>query len=312
MGEFELIERHLAPLAGEGAEGLGDDAARAFDRVLTKDLLVEGRHFLKTDPLDLVARKALRVNISDLVAKGARPEGYLLGLVWPKRLGEAAFARFASGLRADQEAFGLTLLGGDTTGGDALVISITMIGTPLSSVPILRKGGQPGDLLVVTGTIGDGLLGLEAATGAPPADDAAALAYRLPEPPVWALPVIAAHARAGLDVSDGLLADAGHIARRSGVRLVIDANAVPLSERGEGCRQRMAELVAAGDDYQSLFLIRPGDRDAILSAVPPGRRLSIIGCAEAPGREGPAVALLDEAGHPLAVDRVGWDHFSSL
>ncbi|GGY39456.1 thiamine-phosphate kinase [Parvularcula lutaonensis] len=301
MGEFERIARFLAPLAGEGAEGLKDDAAYSYDRVLTKDVLVEGVHFLSSDPVDLVARKALRVNQSDVIAKGATPEAYLLGLVWPKSRTESAFADFCAGLELEQRETGLKLLGGDTTAGDRLLVSVTMFGMPVSDRRILRSGGQAGDLVYVSGTIGDGLLGLEAAKLSPPADDAAAMPYRVPRVPFGVERLIADHATASLDVSDGLVADAGHLAEESGVQIIIDASQVPLSDAGRKARAqgRLAELLTAGDDYQSLIL------------APADAAKALRGSFTAIGRavEGEGVIVLGANGEPMELKRSGWDHF---
>lgn len=312
MGEFGFIDRYLKPLAGEGSEGLLDDAARLSDWVLTKDVLVEGVHFLSSDPLDLVARKALRVNISDLLAKGAKPRAYLLGLVWPRSLKEESFAQFTEGLSVEQEVSELSLLGGDTTsaGEGGLVISVTMFGAPLGDRKILRSGAEPGDLLVVTGTIGAGYLGLEAARRAPPAQDPAALPYRLPQIPAAEAAFIAEHATASLDVSDGLLADAGHLASASEVDLIIDAGAIPLAPGAKTQRSAMDRYVTAGDDYQTLMTVRPAAA-ALQEAVAQGLSLTIIGQAAAMRGNAGKVEAQWPDGTPLAPKRTGWDHFKS-
>ncbi|MEM1380896.1 MAG: thiamine-phosphate kinase [Pseudomonadota bacterium] len=311
MSEFDWIARYLRPLAGDGSQTLTDDAAYAFDCVLTKDLLVEGTHFLPTDPLDLTARKALRVNMSDLIAKGARPDAYLLGLVWPKHLGEASFETFCSGLAQEQADHGLRLLGGDTTVGDTLTISVTMFGTLQSQAPILRAGGQPGDLLVVTGTIGDSLLGLEAARKTTPADDLNALPYRLPQLPFAEAAFIAEHARAGLDVSDGLIADAQHLATASGVDIVIETHNVPLSDAGERASQRLPELLTHGDDYQTLFLIAPTTAEPLKNAQIQGLSLTTIGRAQTASGDRPRVIAIGRNGQELNFSRPGWDPLRS-
>lgn len=306
MGEFERIARYLAPLAGDGAHGLKDDAAEAFGRVLTKDLLVEGVHFLSTDPLDLVARKALRVNESDLIAKGASPERYMLGLGWPERLGDEDFAAFCRGLEAEQRDTGLALLGGDTTSAPVLTISVTMMGVPLGGSAVRRSGGRPGDLLLVSGAIGDGLLGLEAARRAPPRDDAQALPYRLPAIASGAEHLVAEHASASLDVSDGLVADAGHLARASGVTLRIAANDVPLSPEGRAAALggRLAELLTGGDDYQVLCLVPP---EKVPACAPV---FTVIGEALPQGEEGPGVDVRQADGSRMILpEAAGWDHF---
>ncbi|MEO1657511.1 MAG: thiamine-phosphate kinase [Pseudomonadota bacterium] len=310
MGEFDLIARHLAPLAGPGARGLTDDVASHAGQVVTKDILVEGVHFLATDPIDLVARKALRVNLSDVIAKGAQPTAYMLGMVWPKGTPEATFAAFAGGLKDEQGLSGITLLGGDTTASPTMMISVTMFGVPGPRGIIGRDGAEPGDALMVTGTIGDGWLGLEAAKKAPPASDAASLPYRLPAIPLGAHEVIAQYAKGSLDVSDGLIADAGHLATTSGVTIDINASAVPLSPLGTQMRAegRLVDLVAGGDDYQALFTIDPADIDHVLAQTPPGVRVTRIGTVTGREQAG-CVRLLGADGKEIPIKQAGWDHF---
>ena len=227
--EFETIERLFRPLAHpEWGRGLIDDVAAlpsrpGYDLILTKDAMVEGVHFLPDDPLDTVARKLLRVNLSDLAAKGAEPFGYLLACFWPVESGWLEREAFAAGLAEDQGKFGVHLLGGDTvvTPGPASV-SLTALGWVPKGRTVARTGAQPGDLIVVTGMIGDGFLGLKAARGEIGLEDervAALIAhYRTPEPRTDFALAAREHAAAALDVSDGLIADMGHMARASGVR----------------------------------------------------------------------------------------------
>ena len=305
MGEFDLIEKYFAPMSADGAFALKDDVARQYGRVLTKDLLVEGTHFLPSDPLDLVARKALRTNMSDLIAKGATPEAYMLGLVWPRTRGEDDFARFASGLRREFDDHDLPLLGGDTTRGEMLVVSVTMFGRPFnegnSRQLLLRTSGQPGDILCVSGTIGDGLLGLEAAKRG---DKTVAQPYHLPEPPFGAEALVAQHARASIDVSDGLIADAQHLCRAGELSLQIQASQVPLSEAGRdaAAQGRLKALLTGGDDYQTLCLVPPDQ-------VPSMRGFTVIGKAlDTASHEGVQVTMPD--GTLWQPERGGWDHFA--
>ncbi|NNU16331.1 thiamine-phosphate kinase [Parvularcula sp. ZS-1/3] len=301
MAEFERIARYLQPLAGEGAMELRDDAARAYGRVLTKDVLVEGTHFLPGDPIDLLARKALRVNASDLIAKGAEPEAYMLGLVWPEARGEAEFASFCDGLRVEQELTGLELLGGDTTRGPCLMISVTMFGVR-TGPEILRSGGEVGDMLMVTGTIGDGLLALEAAKEGQ-AD--AAAAYYLPPVPYGAEFAVSAHANAALDVSDGLIADTRHLAEESKIGIRLFAGRIPLSAAGKKAASegRLPDLLTGGDDYQSLMLCRVEEKIS-------DDRFTVIGEAMdglPPGH----VEVLMPDGELWVPEKGGWDHFTS-
>src|SRR5262245_30211691 len=265
-GEFELIRRHLAPLAA-GIEpiafGLTDDAAllappRGMKLVVTADALVEGVHFLRRDDPALVARKALRANLSDLAGKGARPWLYFLCVAWPRGVAESTVAAFARGLAADQRRYGIALAGGDTTatpGG--LTIAITALGLARRMVP--RGGARAGDEIWVTGTIGDGALGLLAATGKLPrlaARHRAALArrYARPEPRVALAPSLASTARAAMDVSDGLVQDLGHMARLAGLEAAVEERAVPLSAAARAAIAANPALLdralGGGDDYE--------------------------------------------------------------
>ncbi|MBY0421543.1 MAG: thiamine-phosphate kinase, partial [Parvularculaceae bacterium] len=167
--EFDIIAAHFAPLARDpGAFGLKDDVALLpkGEHVVTKDMIIEGVHYLASDPLDFVARKLLRVNLSDLAAKGAKPIGYFLACAWSKKTAPADIALFAEGLRTDQDQFRISLFGGDTTrqkGTGPVVLSATFFGTPPRAGVIPRAGAASGDDLWVSGTIGDAGLGLGAA-----------------------------------------------------------------------------------------------------------------------------------------------------
>ena len=244
-GEFELIARHFAPLAlDQGTFGLTDDAASltpppGCDLVLTNDALVADVHFFRHDPALAIAQKALRVNLSDLAAKGARPLGYMLGLGLPKDWTAAWMAEFAAGLAADQMTYGIGLIGGDTVSSpDRLVLSITAIGTVPTGKRVRRGGAKPGDVLVATGTIGDAALGLQlrlhfdlaGKLGLSTADQNHLLErYLLPRPRVAAADAVLAHAHGGMDISDGLLGDIAKMAQASRVAIAVNADLVPLS-----------------------------------------------------------------------------------
>lgn len=296
--EFALIAKHFAPLARDpAARALIDDAAvlqLPGATVLTADAIVEGVHFLPDDPIHTVAQKALRVNISDIAAKGAAPAHYLLTLQWPKTRAVEEIARFAEGLARDQRTFGCTLLGGDTTSTPGpLAVSVTMLGRPLGLSTPSRAGANVGDDLWVTGAIGDGVLGLKALTDGLPleaADIAALIAhYRTPTPRVAMAASLAAFATASMDVSDGLLGDAAKIAAASGVALWIDPAVVPLSAAagawlaGQADRKAaLALLFNGGDDYELLFTAPPSLRARLLeSADDAGVPLTRIGAAAA-------------------------------
>ncbi|MGC5198393.1 thiamine-phosphate kinase [Aphanothece microscopica] len=321
LDEFDLIAAYFAPLAqSPGALGLSDDVAvlqTRGDVVVTADALVEGVHFLPDDPLATVARKLFRVNASDLIAKGALPIGVLLTLMWPRGRPTEQIAQFAAGLAAEQQN-GFALLGGDTVSTPGpFSVSLTMIGRPLGARgPVLRSGAQPGDVVAVTGVIGDGYLGLQARLEQLddiPAEDRAALSliYQVPLPPFGAEAAIARHATAALDVSDGLIADAGHLARRSGVRLEIMANAVPLSAQARGWLEKAADrslalgaLLTGGDDYQTLFAA-PANAIEQMRAEAPRVPITVIGQCMA----GQGVAVVNADNIEMTLPKPGWRHF---
>ena len=271
MDEFGIIAKYFAPLAGEGAFGLKDDAALLSSRsgqdlVITTDTVTEGVDFFAFDPSADIARKALRVNLSDLAAKGAVPAHYLLNLSLPHTITPDWLAGFADGLGQDQQEFGITLLGGDTGATDgSLSIAVTAFGFVPQGKMVRRDGARIGDAVYVTGTIGDSGGGLaifkrEKHSLDDTDRDALIACYRVPQPPVAFAQNLRAIAHAGVDVSDGLIADLGHIASASGVRIVVEGEAVPLSAPlrafwGEGALLR---AVVAGDDYQIAFTAPPG------------------------------------------------------
>ncbi len=264
--EFEQIAALYRPLTRGAPEALSllDDAAvipqrPGFDLVITKDALVAGVHFLPDDPLGLVARKLLRVNLSDLAAKGAEPYGYFLATAWPESHDWPARQAFAEGLRVDGGAFDLILLGGDTVSTPGpLTLSVTMLGWAPAGGMIRRGAAKLGDRVLVSGTIGDGGLGLRAAQGAL-ADPTGELAdrYRLPRPRLDLREALRAGASAAADVSDGLIADAGHVAKASDLGLRLDLDRLPLSEPAAAWLQAQPDrakallwLASAGDDYE--------------------------------------------------------------
>lgn len=323
--EFDIIARYFAPLAAEceGAFGLTDDAASlpGLDAVITKDLLVEGVHFRAKDKRGDVARKALRVNLSDLAAKGARPLGYFLGCVWPRGVKEEAIAEFAAGLREDQDLFKIALMGGDTAAhavkGAPLTISVTMIGARGPAGMIRRAGAKPGDDVYVSGTIGDAGLGLAALSGElkpAPAHKAFLVSrYQLPTPRLSLGGALGGHASASIDVSDGLIADAGHIAEQSSVSIDIQAEKIPLSAaaaawlaKADAADAAFARLATFGDDYEILFTAPSSRRRSIEMASQvtktPVARIGVV-------NRGNGVRLLGAAGAPIDLDAGGFDHF---
>jgi len=311
--EFALIARHFRPLAGPGALDLRDDAALLTpppgrELVLTVDAMVAGVHFLPDDPPDLIGRKLLRVNLSDLAAKGATPLGYLMTVSTPRDTPEAWYAGFAAGLAADQARYGATLLGGDTTSTPGPIsLSLTAIGHVAPGTAVHRFGAQAGDAIWVTGTIGDGALGLAVALGRL-ADPTGHLLdrYRLPQPRVGL--AIAGIATAGMDVSDGLVQDLGHLCRASALAATIDAEQVPLSDPARNAgRDWLETCLTGGDDYELLLAVPPAREAALRQAASrAGMAVTRIGAFH-PGA--PAVMVLGSGRKPLAFKKGGWSHF---
>ncbi len=319
-GEFGLIADLLAPLAADGAFHLTDDAALLPELppgqgwVVTKDAMVASIHFLPDDPPDLVARKLLRVNLSDLAAMGAVPVGYLLATAWTRDTDRDWISRFVDGLAADQAIFDVGLFGGDTvhTSG-ALTFSLTALGTAPRDRLLRRNGARPGDDIYVSGTLGDSALGLHILQDdlETEADHAAFLTgrYRLPEPRCTLGPALAGLASAAQDISDGLLADLGHIARQSGVGAEIHLELLPLSVAAREALVARPDLALVplngGDDYELVFTAAPAMRDEIRAAAAASQvPVTRIGRTLA----GEGVQAL-AAGRPLPLGKTGWQHF---
>jgi thiamine-monophosphate kinase len=316
--EFALIARHFRPLAGEGALDLGDDAAlltppEGQQLVLAADALVEGVHFLPDDPPGIIARKLLRVNLSDLAAMGAAPLGYLMTTAFTRGTPDSWIADFVAGLAEDQQRYGIAVLGGDTvaTPGPAC-FSLTIIGTVPPGQSLHRRGARIGDDVWVSGSIGDGALGLRVLQGSLAADAEGHLArrYHLPEPRLALGQALRGVARAAMDVSDGLVQDLGHLCRAAGCGAEIMADAVPLSAAASAALAHDAALLplllTGGDDYELLFAAAPEDADAVQAAsikadVPVARLGRFVA--------GEGVVVRDGSGAAITLPQGGWSHF---
>ncbi|MBR0552581.1 thiamine-phosphate kinase [Stakelama marina] len=297
MTEADFIAALRALPLHPGAQQLRDDTARLGELVLTTDTIVEGVHYLSEDAAADVAWKLLAVNLSDLAAKGAVPEGALLN--YP--LGDDGWDRdFLNGLGETMNRFDCPLLGGDTVSlphGAPRVISLTAVGRASRSPA--RSGARAGDMLYVTGTIGDAGAGLRIATGED-GPDSLAIAYRRPHPRLGEGRALGAVARAMMDVSDGLLIDAARMADASGLAVAIDLAAVPLSSdlrafAGDDRNARLA-AVTAGDDYELLFAMPPGETPPV-AATRIGRFAA-----------GTGLSLQDNDGPIALPDRIGFEH----
>jgi thiamine-monophosphate kinase len=317
--EFALIAEHFRPLAGPGALDLSDDAALLTpppgrELVLAADAMVAGVHFLSDDPPDSIARKLLRTNLSDLAAMGATPLGYLLTVSLPRDLPPGWLAGFAAGLAMDQAEFDLRVLGGDTTSTAGPVsLSLTIIGHLAPGTALRRNAAQAGDDLWVSGSIGDGTLGLSVALGERPGDMAGHLAdrYRIPRPRMALGQGLVGLAHAAMDVSDGLVQDLGHLCRASGCGAEIEATRVPLSPAATALLRAepglLPRILTGGDDYELLFAAPPdaaGRIDTLAAAIgTPATRIGRF----VPGD--PLVTVRDEQGAPMTLGRQGWSHF---
>jgi thiamine-monophosphate kinase len=307
-GEDSLIARFFAPIAGEGALNLKDDAARltpepGHDLVLTTDALVEGVHFLPEDAPGSIARKALGVNVSDLAAKGAEPSGFLLCLALPDDWSESWLAAFAAGLGEASRDFSCSLLGGDTVKARGpLTLSVTAVGQVPTGRMVLRTTAQAGDVICVTGTIGDAALGLKLRskpgwTENLSPDEKAHLSdrYLHPQPRHRLAAALRDHAGAAMDVSDGLAGDLAKMMRASGVAAVVEADRVPLSAAAAKAVQASPDLLdlalTGGDDYEILCTVPEKNLDSLRKeADRVGIFLSVIGRV-VPGHDRPVFRI---------------------
>jgi thiamine-monophosphate kinase len=317
LGEFELIDRLLKPLARgfPGALELEDDAAlvpcaAGQEIVVAKDAIVAGVHYLPDDPADLVAGKLLRVNLSDLAAMGAEPVGYLTAFAVPRDLDQGYLAELVQGLARDQAAFGLHLLGGDTvTTSGPLVLTLTILGRVEAGTALRRSGARPGDLVMVSGTLGDAALGLRVLRGLAATEDETWFVvdrYRTPRPRLALGTRLRGMATAAIDVSDGLLADLGHILDASGVGAEIEAARLPLSTEALGLPRAVEAALSGGDDYELLFTLPPAELErCLVRAAEANVPVTVIGSITAEK----GLVVRDASGAPMPTETLGWQHF---
>ena len=330
--EFQLIARYFAPLAASapGAFGLTDDAATIAipagrTLVVTADMLVAGVHFLADDPADSVGIKALGVNLSDLAAMGAEPMAYLLSIALPSAWRDEALdqwlERFTTGLAEVQATFRTTLIGGDTVATSGpLCVAITAFGAVETGRELRRSGARLGDTVFVSGTVGDGIIGLRELTGQQlhPLEPGLAAEmigrYRRPTPRLALGRRLVGLASACADISDGLVADLAHICEASGVAATVEAVRIPLSAAGHSVLNRdpsqLSALLTGGDDYELVFTAPDEHDDAIFAAaVEAGVPVSAIGRIVTRDGADPPVAVIGRDGEALEVGPGGWRHF---
>ena len=321
-GEFDRIERYFAPLASgfPGAFGLSDDAAvlapsPGYEYAITTDTVVEGVHFVGDEPPAQIAAKMLRVNLSDLAAMGARPVAYTLNIALNDKVDDAWLAEFCAGLQADQREFDLHLMGGDSVATPGpLVFTVTAFGEVSKGCALRRNGAKPGDLVFVSGTIGDGALGLQVVQGrllTLDPDSAAALSdrYRIPRPRLALGVDLVGVASAAADISDGLIADIGHIATTSGVGMTLDWAAIPLSDAAQKAApltlDMKAVVLTGGDDYELVFTASP-EFVAALSEISARLSLPITQIGVVTSNSG--VRAVDRDGVEIPVAKTGYRH----
>ncbi|MEX2618111.1 MAG: thiamine-phosphate kinase [Alphaproteobacteria bacterium] len=320
--EFDRIATYFAPLAAgfPGAYGLTDDAAViapaiGTELVVTTDTIVAGIHYIGDEAPGLVAAKLLRVNLSDLAAKGATPLAYTLNVAFPPSLDDDWVADFTAGLAVEQAEFGIALIGGDsvsTTG--PVTLTLTAFGTVPAGGAILRNGARPGDTVFVSGSIGDGALGLKALQDRlpellPEYRGCLVGRYQRPQPRCILGPRLRGLAHAAADISDGLVADLENITDASGVAARIFAERVPLSEAAAAVLQDdpslLANVLTGGDDYELVFAA-PDSALAALNDL--AREIGVPVTAIGRIEDGDGVTVLDSAGLPMALTRLGYTH----
>ena len=300
MSEFSLIHRYFKPLTMNRAEaGALENDTAAFDipagkqLVISTDTLSEGVHFFADTPPDIIAQKALRSNLSDIISAGAAPFAYQLALALPRDMDgvQSWLADFTSALLADQKRADIFCSGGDTTstlGG--VSITITMFGLAEAGKHITRAGAKDGDHIIVTGALGQGALAYQQGkTIAPPMHDPA-----LAE-------VIARYASAAVDISDGLLADLGHICTASGAGAELQAPAIV--HQGE-----LITAITGGDDYEIALTVPPESAHLCMQALQScGASHAMIGQMRI---NVPTITLYDGDGAPIKLPKKsGWQHF---
>jgi thiamine-monophosphate kinase len=309
MKEFEIIAKYFAPLS---RDGLRDDAAvlsvlPGHALVVTSDTLNAGTHFLADATPRDIAHKVLRVNLSDLAAMGASPLSYQLNIAYPDRPSSLWLEAFTNALAADQKTFDIFCSGGDTTSIEGpLSISITALGLVPEGKAVRRGGAKAGDLIVLSGPVGNAFIGLEILRGiiANPEADYFIGQYYRPTPRLDLVDFMRAHAHAAIDISDGLIADLGHIAAASGLIAEIRFDDIPFSPQAKGLIDagtvKATDMLTSGDDYQLVLAVPRSAQDRLPASC------RIIGIFH----EGaPDVKLLDGSGNPIFLPSGGWVHF---
>ena len=317
--EFDLIASVFAPLTSGDTRALGlrDDAAIlrekiGYETVVTTDTMVSGIHFLNTETPDVIARRLLRVNLSDLASMGAAATGYFLNLTLPAYIDKDWLISFADGLRQDQMQFNICLLGGDTTHAENdLTLTATFVGSVPAGRAITRSGASPGDIVYVSGTIGDAMIGLRQLKSGITGIQGLVGRFQLPDPRISLGCALRGLASAMADVSDGLVADIGHICHASKVSAIIVGDKVPLSSgvRGYICGGDviLADVLTGGDDYELVFTAPPSAANQI-SDVSQSVGVSVTEIGTIAG-DAVNVEVVDSNGDKIIIKSGGYSHF---
>jgi len=311
-GEFDIIRRYFAPLSPDGLvnDGAVLQIPEGHELVVSSDTLNAGTHFFEDAAPGDIAHKALAVNLSDLASMGARPLAYQLNIAFPNPPDASWLAAFTSALAECQKRYGITCSGGDTTSiHGALSIAITAMGSVPAGRAASRSGAKAGDLLMLSGCVGDAWLGYRALRDGWDFEGAAdcVSAYYRPQINFDLAQVVQKHACAAIDVSDGLAADIGHIAGASGVDIALRAEDIPLSDAARAALDKglctLGDLITGGDDYVLAMAVNPNDMERFSGCY-------VIGECRAPlSADNPAIAVIGENGQELSLKSRGWQHF---
>ena len=317
-GEFDLIREVFAPLCDNSfALGLLDDAAvipaeKDTETVISTDTLVADIHFFLDEEPEIIARRLLRVNLSDIASMGGEPSGYFLNLTIPLWIDDKWLVAFADGLRLEQDEFGMTLLGGDTTHTHGpLTMSVTMLGKVPEGCAIRRSTAQPGDVVFVSGTIGDAVLGMAQLKLKNGQKNSLIDRYQLPTPRVQLGLRLRKIANAMVDVSDGLISDLGHLCSSSGVGATIEAGVIPISRQARAAiragETKLSDLLVGGDDYELVFTTPPARQaDVGVAAKTAGVTVTKIGKISGDHN---SVRVINPQGTEIVFIQTGFTHF---
>jgi thiamine-monophosphate kinase len=318
MNEFDLIAQYFLPLTQGRPEAMNlrDDAAllsvpQGMQMVISTDTMNQGTHFTTDAAPANIAHKSLRAALSDLAAMGAEPLCYQLAIAFPQKPDPAWMAEFTAALLEDQQAFGVFCSGGDTTGiqGGVLSISITVIGLVPNDKAVKRSGAQDGDALILSGPLGDAFIGLQILRRDLHSDDDAYFtrAYFRPQPRFDLVPAMRVHAHAAIDISDGLIADLGHICAASNLGATIHLDHIRYSEAAQKLIEKggfdYKNLLSAGDDYELLLAVPENAVAEIMKHHPSAMQIGTFSSRHK------GVVMIDSQGHSVPFEDSGWSHF---